>query len=113
PTVSSACSLFSLVRPPPLATLVPYTTLFRSTRQRRTRTTSSPTTTRTYYSTLPITSKSYPILRFASHLPLSPFFCFPVCSTDATDRKSTRLNSSHVSSSYAVFCLKDESSQSS
>src|SRR5690625_6439625 len=26
--------------------------------------------------------------------------------TDATDRKSTRLNSSHVASSYAVFCLK-------
>src|SRR5690242_21859329 len=25
---------------------------------------------------------------------------------DATDRKSTRLNSSHMSSSYAVFCLK-------
>src|SRR5699024_11374093 len=25
--------------------------------------------------------------------------------TDATDRKSTRLNSSHVSISYAVFCL--------
>src|SRR5699024_11427871 len=25
---------------------------------------------------------------------------------EATDRKSTRLNSSHVSSSYAVFCLK-------
>src|SRR5699024_4778967 len=27
-------------------------------------------------------------------------------STAATDRKSTRLNSSHVSISYAVFCLK-------
>src|SRR5699024_1622967 len=27
-------------------------------------------------------------------------------SLDATDRKSTRLNSSHVSISYAVFCLK-------
>src|SRR5207249_7926704 len=26
--------------------------------------------------------------------------------TDARDRKSTRLNSSHVSISYAVFCLK-------
>src|SRR5207249_4730235 len=26
--------------------------------------------------------------------------------TDTTDRKSTRLNSSHVSISYAVFCLK-------
>src|SRR5207253_10035447 len=25
---------------------------------------------------------------------------------DAADRKSTRLNSSHVASSYAVFCLK-------
>src|SRR5699024_12121281 len=28
---------------------------------------------------------------------------------DAGDRKSTRLNSSHVSSSYAVFCLKNKS----
>src|SRR5699024_11711768 len=28
------------------------------------------------------------------------------CSRIATDRKSTRLNSSHVSISYAVFCLK-------
>src|SRR5690625_5997890 len=26
--------------------------------------------------------------------------------TDRLDRKSTRLNSSHVASSYAVFCLK-------
>src|SRR5699024_12514379 len=26
--------------------------------------------------------------------------------TDVSDRKSTRLNSSHVSISYAVFCLK-------
>src|SRR5437868_8652235 len=28
------------------------------------------------------------------------------CGTARTDRKSTRLNSSHVSISYAVFCLK-------
>src|SRR5699024_11880948 len=28
---------------------------------------------------------------------------------DIIDRKSTRLNSSHVSSSYAVFCLKKKS----
>src|SRR5690625_6033115 len=26
--------------------------------------------------------------------------------SEAADRKSTRLNSSHVASSYAVFCLK-------
>src|SRR5699024_11406090 len=28
------------------------------------------------------------------------------CATSSQDRKSTRLNSSHVSISYAVFCLK-------
>src|SRR5699024_12167793 len=32
-------------------------------------------------------------------------------STDYTDRKSTRLNSSHVSISYAVFCLKKKKKQ--
>src|SRR5256885_12717654 len=30
----------------------------------------------------------------------------PVVSQDPTDRKSTRLNSSHLVISYAVFCLK-------
>src|SRR5207249_9192480 len=30
----------------------------------------------------------------------------PAISIDQKDRKSTRLNSSHVSISYAVFCLK-------
>src|SRR5690606_41565549 len=30
----------------------------------------------------------------------------PAASADGTDRKSTRLNSSHVKISYAVFCLK-------
>src|SRR5690625_4122990 len=32
---------------------------------------------------------------------------------EALDRKSTRLNSSHVAISYAVFCLKDTSTISS
>src|SRR5207249_6213947 len=30
----------------------------------------------------------------------------PVVASEGLDRKSTRLNSSHVSISYAVFCLK-------
>src|SRR5690625_7701207 len=30
---------------------------------------------------------------------------------DVTDRKSTRLNSSHVAISYAVFCLKKKKKQ--
>src|SRR5699024_7491402 len=32
--------------------------------------------------------------------------CIPIDPFYLTDRKSTRLNSSHVSISYAVFCLK-------
>src|SRR5256885_10649562 len=32
--------------------------------------------------------------------------CPPTCSPSASDRKSTRLNSSHLVISYAVFCLK-------
>src|SRR5699024_12710404 len=32
----------------------------------------------------------------------------PNISRPGRDRKSTRLNSSHVSSSYAVFCLKNK-----
>src|SRR5699024_12316030 len=32
---------------------------------------------------------------------------------DKKDRKSTRLNSSHVSISYAVFCLKKENNSAS
>src|SRR5690606_41525142 len=32
--------------------------------------------------------------------------CGPDAHRDGTDRKSTRLNSSHVKISYAVFCLK-------
>src|SRR5207302_10541217 len=35
------------------------------------------------------------------------------CSCDGGDRKSTRLNSSHVKISYAVFCLKKKEVQTS
>src|SRR5438045_5485750 len=37
---------------------------------------------------------------------LNPFARIPVCGLIAQDRKSTRLNSSHLGISYAVFCLK-------
>src|SRR5699024_11631966 len=36
----------------------------------------------------------------------------PVNNIENRDRKSTRLNSSHVSISYAVFCLKKKNSDS-
>src|SRR5690242_21612657 len=38
--------------------------------------------------------------------PLGPLHGVPVTVKVNTDRKSTRLNSSHMSISYAVFCLK-------
>src|SRR5438067_7081934 len=38
---------------------------------------------------------------------VAPMDCFVTLPTErVADRKSTRLNSSHVSISYAVFCLK-------
>src|SRR5207253_10162466 len=40
-----------------------------------------------------------------SHVP-NPKISSPKETTNHTDRKSTRLNSSHVAISYAVFCLK-------
>src|SRR5690349_22441752 len=70
---------FFLIRRPPRSTLFPYTTLFRSLAR-----------------------------------PVAPASCSPCRLTVAEgprrtrgrDRKSTRLNSSHVEISYAVFCLK-------
>src|SRR5699024_12727286 len=72
---------FFMIRRPPRSTLFPYTTLFRSLLNAR-NTRGSLLTTRLY-------SKS-------------PFDVL----SKVGDRKSTRLNSSHVSISYAVFCLK-------
>src|SRR5215467_15710496 len=43
---------------------------------------------------------SGPIPRWAT------WWCSPVRATRPRDRKSTRLNSSHLVISYAVFCLK-------
>src|SRR5436309_5530344 len=74
---------FLMVRRPPRSTLFPYTTLFRSP-------------------PLPSSPPQFP-----------PVPVGPSKKTSARrrnvgrpDRKSTRLNSSHVKISYAVFCLK-------
>src|SRR5690349_22756054 len=68
-----------MIRRPPRSTLFPYTTLFRSPRL------------------------GYVVptrARLAGHR------VGTVGVAGARDRKSTRLNSSHVEISYAVFCLK-------
>src|SRR5690349_24200167 len=72
-----------MLRRPPRSTLFPYTTLFRSDLQK-------------------VVVHGPPKLIEADQWPEArPFIVLSV-----QDRKSTRLNSSHVEISYAVFCLK-------
>src|SRR5690349_24217115 len=74
-----------MIRRPPRSTLFPYTTLFRSINRLRQRIDRG--------------------LNVGDDLlPRRAFHRGDAC-LDA-DRKSTRLNSSHVEISYAVFCLK-------
>src|SRR3989442_9248903 len=83
-----------MIRRPPRSTLFPYTTLFRST--------------------------VHLVTSMLDDGPIVAQAAVPVFDTDTVealsdrilieehrlDRKSTRLNSSHVRISYAVFCLK-------
>src|SRR5262245_64875848 len=69
-----------MIRRPPRSTLFPYTTLFRSLEKRRDR---------------DLVGRVERRRRCASGL-----------ERGVRDRKSTRLNSSHLGISYAVFCLK-------
>src|SRR5437667_8549988 len=76
-----------MIRRPPRSTLFPYTTLFRSTAAN-----SSPLTD----GASAVLLMSDAAARALGYAPLAA----------ASDRKSTRLNSSHITISYAVFCLK-------
>src|SRR5690349_24201822 len=85
-----------MIRRPPTSTLFPYTTLFRSPRAHRADAPSlQPHLRRRTDQDLRARHR----LRDASPRrgPARP---------RQADRKSTRLNSSHVEISYAVFCLK-------
>src|SRR3712207_8967411 len=75
-----------MIRRPPRSTLLPYTTLFRSRRDRL----------------------RCPVAGRLTKDPPSPSRLARASGRDRTplDRKSTRLNSSHANISYAVFCLK-------
>src|SRR5690349_23088953 len=68
---------FLMIRRPPRSTLFPYTTLFRSRQG----------------------SQHPEVLRPEEPVEVGHVYV-------NRDRKSTRLNSSHVEISYAVFCLK-------
>src|SRR2546426_4774256 len=89
-----------MIRRPPRSTLFPYTTLFRSCDSPPSRSTRSPSRSAT-----PSTSSARrepDRRRPASDLRQRDRPRARVL----RDRKSTRLNSSHLVISYAVFCLK-------
>src|SRR5690242_21438093 len=93
------CFVFFIIRQPPRSTLFPYTTLFRS---------------------LPLAAleaggahaRAARWRVVPSHGPRRPVRRLSGRSGSPVDRKSTRLNSSHMSISYAVFCLKKKKSNS-
>src|SRR5699024_11899704 len=90
--------VFLMARPPLISILFPYTTLFRSH-------TFGKHSHGTVGQTLDDVQNAHK--KYMTHLfvNLKNVLCrqFPFLHKD---RKSTRLNSSHVSISYAVFCLK-------
>src|SRR5256885_12187658 len=80
-----SCFFFLMIRRPPRSTLFPYTTLFRSRGQ-----------------PLGFAPTGAAAADAGEHFP-------EICEggpPPGGDRKSTRLNSSHLVISYAVFCLK-------
>src|SRR2546422_5812787 len=81
-----------MIRRPPRSTLFPYTTLFRSN-----------------HFGPGVGSTTVAVLVFVlpgSMMRLIHWLGFRLSLYCTTDRKSTRLNSSHGYISYAVFCLK-------
>src|SRR3712207_7587669 len=93
-----------MIRRPPRSTLFPYTTLFRSSASRLCDAGGAMVCL--------IDPDGASVRARASHGILSDLFRLdehgePLDETYlSTDRKSTRLNSSHANISYAVFCLK-------
>src|SRR5258705_10171408 len=89
-----------MIRRPPRSTLFPYTTLFRSdqfTRQSRA----------IDFDDLRLASRAHRVDKISDDLLAGPALAGDQYGDIARrDRKSTRLNSSHLGISYAVFCLK-------
>src|SRR3989454_1472428 len=103
---------FLMIRRPPRSTLFPYTTLFRSPfhevaadQGRVTRRESG------RHADARLDRRQ--VVRVVHHdlEPGGPQVVHPLGATAAGDRKSTRLNSSHLVISYAVFCLKKKKKQ--
>src|SRR5256885_9671298 len=91
-----------MIRRPPRSTLFPYTTLFRSHVLGSFIFGLPSDDPGTFDATVALAERAN--LTFAQFVLLTPF-------PGTVDRKSTRLNSSHLVISYAVFCLKKKNTQ--
>src|SRR5438132_3263963 len=86
-----------MIRRPPISTLFPYTTLFRSRR---------PVQDELLQPVVAVDDAPVQVVQIArGEAPTVQRHQRPQVRRDE-DRKSTRLNSSHTVISYAVFCLK-------
>src|SRR5690348_17694507 len=92
-----------MIRRPPRSTLFPYTTLFRSRAKRPPRESSIAA------SLQEAATKGIDRAQFGSEV--RRFVDAKRLVGPQQDRKSTRLNSSHPSISYAVFCLKKKTNE--
>src|SRR5690348_17905968 len=92
-----------MIRRPPRSTLFPYTTLFRSLPG-----VEHLLQQRAAVGEMPVEAALGHAERLCQHLDPDG-----VRAAGGKDRKSTRLNSSHPSISYAVFCLKKKKFSSS
>src|SRR3712207_7187204 len=88
-----------MIRRPPRSTLFPYTTLFRSNAEEAAAEWSRRT------GVFPV---NHVVAVKTELLEQHPWLAEELMTlfTEAKDRKSTRLKSSHANISYAVFCLK-------
>src|SRR3712207_8291906 len=96
-----------MIRRPPRSTLFPYTTLFRSGLFMMGATLQSAA------SAARALEAARKVLRELSDAgPTAAEFEAAKAAAVSSDRKSTRLNSSHANISYAVFCLKKKKHKS-
>src|SRR5689334_24796162 len=97
-----------MLRRPPRSTLFPYTTLFRSSVERGMRLPRLRRDDAAVAHRLLVDERGAGLFRLGSDVLVAghPLPTRQPGARQNLDRKSTRLNSSHSSISYAVFCLK-------
>src|SRR2546426_2636479 len=89
-----------MIRRPPRSTLFPYTTLFRSTLK------IAPRVTASFHDAGHILGSAAIRVKYTARSNTTTVLFSGDLGRPNIDRKSTRLNSSHLVISYAVFCLK-------